>query len=144
MAAGREIAGIPKKMGLIDFSNDGSKNSSHLNDRTGKRVCSATLTQDKLIAKIDPAAPTSVLNYLSVRIVPGIDNANTPKVREWLASKWILGPGEMWTGTGTLELQRSEEAPYDRLPIVALNQKKIMVFRGDMEAKSLKALLREF
>ncbi len=142
MAAGREIAGIPKKMGSIDFSNAESKYNSHLNDPAGKRVCSATMNQDKLILKVDPNSPISVLNYLSVRIVPGATDANTPKVRELLASTWILGPGEMWSGTGTLELQPSEDDPYHRLPIVAML--KTMVFRGDMEARSLKVLLPEF
>jgi acetoacetate decarboxylase len=144
MAAGREIAGIPKKMGLIDFSNDGSKYSSHLHDPNFQRVCMATLTQDKHYAKIEPSAVTSVLNYLSLRIVPGTESANTPKVREMLASKWILGPGEMWTGIGTLELQPSENDPYHRLPISSLNKTKIFVYRGEMKAESLKVLLKEF
>ena len=143
MAAGREIAGIPKKMGGIDFSRDGMKYSSQLNDPAGKLVCTATMTQNTRLLQLPEAGPKAPLRYLSVRLIPGTDTAK-PKVRELIDSTWKLGPGELWSGSGSLKIERSENDPYDRLPIIKLNEDNCRVFHGDMQASSLKALLPEF
>ncbi len=138
MAAGREIAGIPKKMGAIQFSL-GSEYFGHLDSRNGSPVCSFSMTPKKLLLAQIQEFP---LNYLSLRLmpgVPGVTDKPKPKVCELLASTWMLGPGQMWSGTGNLILHKSKLDPYDRLPIV--EPPECRVFCGDMEARSLKLLL---
>ncbi len=144
MAAGREIAGIPKKMGAIQFSL-GSEYFGHLDSRIGSPVCSFSMIPKKLLLAQNQEFP---LNYLSLRVMPGVPGVpvvprvtekSKPKVCELLASTWILGPGQMWSGTGNLILHKSELDPYYRLPIV--EPPECRVFCGDMEARSLKLLL---
>lgn len=141
MAAGREIAGIPKKMGAIQFSL-GSEYFGHLDSRNGSPVCSFSMTPKKLLSAQIQEFP---LNYLSLRLMPGVPGGtrgtdkSKPKVCELLASTWILGPGQMWSATGNLILHKSEVDPYCRLPIV--EPPECRVFCGDMEARSLKLLL---
>ena len=142
MAAGREIAGIPKKMGAIQFSL-GTEYFGHLDSCNGSPVCSFSMTPKKLLLAQIQEFP---LNYLSLRLMPGVPDKkpgeadkSKPKVCELLASTWILGPGQMWSGTGNLVLHKSESDPYFRLPIV--EPPECRVFCGDMEARSLKLLL---
>ena len=137
MAAGREIAGIPKKMGSIPFIA-GANYVGYLDDLGGRRVCSGTMSPEKSILQIKPGDAPIPLHYLSLRIIPSASEKTEPKVCELLASTWKLGPGEMSTGTGTLNLDASEADPYHALPIIKLT--KFMIYRGDMEASSLQVL----
>jgi acetoacetate decarboxylase len=139
MSSGREIGGFPKKIGHIEF-NSGAEYLSYLDSPLGLRVCSGVMVPGKKL----PAFPPK-LDYVSLRVMPRADKEN-PSVCELLATVWKLGPGEMWTGIGSVHLDGTSELdPYHRLPVVnskpsLSNPVPCAIYQGDMTVAKIKLL----
>lgn len=138
MAAGREMAGFPKKMGRIEF-NCGAEYLSYLDSPEGLRVCSATLIPGQLLQKIQK--PIEV-KYISIRVMPNPAQTKPPfkpTLCELMSTVWELGPGEMWSATGNVHLNGTSDLdPYHRLPVV--KALPCSLFRGSMTVSKVKLL----
>lgn len=133
MASGREIGGIPKKIGHIEFSA-GAEIRSHLESPLGTRICSAVMIPGQ---KLDMQLPAS--NYVSLRVIPDPITPEKPSICELLASVWEFPRGSLWTGVGNFHLDGSSEVdPYHKLPV--LKQLQSGIYRGDMTISKITRL----
>lgn len=139
MAAGREMAGFPKKIGHIEF-NAGAEYLSYLDSPAGLRICSGVLIPGQRQIEIPPCGHP--LDYISLRVIP--DPANTtkpykPSLCELLSTVWELGPGELWSAHGNVHLSGASDLdPYHDLPIV--KQHPCQLYRGGMTVSKVKVL----
>jgi len=139
MAAGREIGGFPKKIGRIEFDS-GAEYLSYLDSPAGLRVCSGVMLPGKKLKDTD--REVDALKYISLRIMPNPTDPENPSICELLESVWRLGPGEMWSGVGSVHLNGTSDLdPYHKLPVVKLLNSAI--YRGDMDISEMR-LLKKF
>lgn len=149
MAAGREIIGIPKKLGNISFHN-GAEYLSTLEKTDGTLVCSASVTKDAKISE----KYSSTSNYASIRVIPNCELSDAgkplpPSICQLIESEWVLHSGELWSATGNVYLNGDAvQDPYYKLPI--LNDRKSKrnpvpfgVFIGEMNISKV-SLLENF
>ena len=140
MAAGREILGIPKKIGVISF-HKGAEYLSTLESPSGLPICSGVLVPGRKPMEFPPAYS---IKYASIRVMPNYTLAEptgpfTPSIHQLLASDWILKSGEMWSGTGSVHLTGASDLdPYHKLPIIKLHP--CTLFMGDMSIESVSLL----
>lgn len=149
MAAGREILGIPKKIGAISF-HKGAEYLCKLETPNGLPICSAVLVPGTKIPVTFPMPPT---NYASIRVIPNYDldpkKPFNPSIRQLLESAWVLNSGELWTGIGSVHLTGASDLdPYHKLPILnyhqsVVNKLPISLFRGEMSIGKV-SLLENF
>lgn len=153
MAAGREILGIPKKIGVISFSK-GAEYLATLDSPNGLRVCSAVMTPGQRLPQKFQKFPSDPTNYASIRVIPNYGIAEpgkpfNPTICQLLESAWVLDSGELWTGTGSVHLTGASDLdPYHKLPILNLNQTDtnvlpVSLFRGEMSIGQV-SLLENF
>ena len=139
MAAGREILGIPKKIGSISF-HKGAEYLSVLESPSGLPICSGVMVPGR---KLDFKFPCPI-KYASIRLIPNYKLAEpagpfTPSIHQLLASDWILNSGEMWLGTGSLHLTGASDLdPYHKLPVIKPHP--CTLFMGDMSIESVSLL----
>ncbi len=127
MAAGREIAGFPKKLGEIEFINDETY-FSYLERPKGLRICSGVLKPIKVI----PGAIPMTFDFATVRLIPSPEPGAPPSLVQLVQTQWVLSSGEMWGGVGTCQFTgASDSDPYHRLPIV--KPVATSLFRGEMQ-----------
>jgi acetoacetate decarboxylase len=127
MAAGREIAGFPKKMARIDFTR-GDLYLSTIERPSGLRLCSANFK---------PTQPAKVplpwaLPFVCVRLIPSPEDAAAPSLAQLVATQWVFTSGELWAGAGSFQYTgASEQDPYHKLPPRTL--KDCLLFMGEMQ-----------
>lgn len=99
MAAGREQAGIPKKIGAIQFGvPEGSKLeaglalSGSLERPEGTPIVSGSW---QLAAPIQ-LPPTSTFEYLALRLVPSPIRGAAPSLCELVETRWVMDVSEAW------------------------------------------------
>lgn len=151
MAAGREIGGFPKKIGRIEF-NQGAECLSYMDSPDGQRICSGVMIPGQQITHdtCGNAVLPKSLHYISLRVIPNYvvvpGQPFNPSVCELLATEWKLGPGEMWSGVGSVHLNGTSALdPYHSLPIVnanpsATNPLPCAMYRGDMSISTIEHL----
>jgi acetoacetate decarboxylase len=116
MAAGREIGGFPKKLGIIGF-DEGSVLTSTLDVPAGLRICSAELAPLQPV----PWLTSMPVTYFSLRVIPNPDDRTTPSLAQLVRSTWVLDSGTFWSGRGTVHFTGASSLhPYDALPIARL------------------------
>lgn len=149
MAAGREILGIPKKIGVINFRK-GAEYLCTLESPAGLPICSAVLVPGTKLPVLFPMPPTS---YASIRVIPNYDldpiKPFNPSIRQLLESGWVLRSGELWSGTGSVHLTGASNLdPYHKLPILnyhpsPANPCPVSLFMGEMSIDTV-SLLENF
>lgn len=131
MAAGREMGGYPKKIARIDIQTGPTTYAGSMERPHGLRICSGSMTPQQKAPQLPPLLP---LNYLTTRIIPSPQRGALPTVGEIMASHWAVEPTEIWTGTGTFQLDGgSESDPLHRVPLVQLEA--CMLVKGDIIVK---------
>ena len=116
MAAGREIGGFPKKLGIISF-DEGPTFLSTLESPKGLRICSGEMDA------LQPVQGTSSMpiTFYSVRVIPNPENAAQPSIRQVIETVWVLDGGKFWSGRGALHLTGASGLnPYHALPVIKL------------------------
>ena len=152
MAAGREILGIPKKIGAISF-HKGAEYLATLESPTGLRICSAVLTPQAKLPPQFQKFPSDPTNYASIRVIPNYSfdpkKPFSPSIRQLLESAWVLDSGELWSGTGSVHLTGASDLdPYHKLPVRNCQQSStnpcpVSLFMGEMSIGKV-ALLEVF
>ena len=131
MAAGREIAGFPKKIAHIEF-HKGSQYLSFLDRPCGLRLCSATV---KPLQVVQPSPLPMKLPFACVRLIPSPEEKAAPSLLQLVGTTWILQSGELWLGRGTCSFSGASDLdPYHKLPVRKLLE--CTLFLGDMEVAS--------
>jgi len=150
MAAGREIGGFPKKMGIISF-DEGAVFLSTLESPKGLLICSGELDV------MQPVQGTSTMpiTFYSVRLIPNPENAGQPSIRQVIETVWVLDNGTFWSGRGALHFTGASGLnPYHTLPVLELmpplntqpatEQERttpgVGLFRGNMRIDQVKIL----
>jgi acetoacetate decarboxylase len=127
MAAGREIAGFPKKMADIAFKR-GDLYLSTIERPPGLRLCSANFK---------PMQPASVplpwtLPFVCLRLIPTPEDSPTPSLAQLVGTRWVFTSGELWSGPGTFQYTGASDLdPYHKLPLRKLVAS--MLFMGEMQ-----------
>jgi acetoacetate decarboxylase len=151
MAAGREMGGFPKKIGRIEF-NCGAEYFSYLDSPEGLRVCSGVMIPGQRVGQFKEGDAGGAVEYISLRVMPNPTDTKKPfkpALCELMSTVWELGPGEMWSATGSVHLNGTSDLdPYHRLPVVDsspsnTNPMPCALYRGDMTVSKVK-LLEQF
>jgi acetoacetate decarboxylase len=128
MAAGREIAGFPKKMAQIDFAK-GDLYLSTIERPRGLRLASAS------VKPMYPATQLPLpwtLPFVCVRLIPNPADNSPPSLLQLVGTKWVFQSGEIWSGTGSFQFTGASELdPYHKLPM--RTQTASLLFMGDMQ-----------
>jgi acetoacetate decarboxylase len=164
MAAGREIAGFPKKLGHIEFVNQESYMCT-LERPRGLRICSGTLypvsqlltvplpanqkvtlpPPFSMTTPLPPPGPQPmplVLPFISLRVIPSpLPNA-PPSLVQLIQTMWLLSRGEIWAGAGSCQVTGASNLdPYHKLPVLA--PVDCLLYRGDMEIAANTSVLAD-
>ncbi len=131
MAAGREIAGFPKKLAAIEFQ-DGPTISSSLQRPSGQPLASASFTPQG-----DPIdVPRSVLTYLTLRMFPSPMQGGSPSICELLTTDWVMTNSKIWmAGEGQCSITgATSQDPLNQVPILKVTSSKLI--RGELEVSA--------
>ncbi len=164
MAAGREIAGFPKKLGHIEFVNQESYFCS-LERPRGMRICTGTLYPVSplltiplpanqqvtlpppfhMTVPLPPPGPQPtpvVLPFISLRVIPNPVHGAPPSIAQLVETMWLLDRGEIWAGAGSCQLTGASSLdPYHKLPVVA--PVDCLLYRGDMQIAANASVLTD-
>ena len=116
MAAGREIAGFPKKIASIAIET-GEAYQAQLERPAGQLLATGTLTPS------DPESHSQdfSLRYLTVRVIPSPLAGAPPTVMELVDSTWELSEATVRRAQGSISLTGSSQSdPLQRAPVVQL------------------------
>jgi acetoacetate decarboxylase len=131
MAAGREMGGYPKKIGLIEVRNDVSY-VAWLERPAGLRICSGTMRPEH---KVAVQFPTSS-HYFNLRIIPSPQKGKPPTLVELVETRWDIVSGEMWAGPGSCLLTGA--SALDPLHAIPVRQLQSCLFlKGDLQVAAL-------
>ena len=126
MAAGREMGGYPKKIAKIDI--DGDPDSSF--SATLERPIGETLVSASLSTLNDPepvSESESILNYLTLRIIPSPTRDAPPSLAQLILSDWQILGGQKQVGVGSLTIPgRSDLDPLHFAPNLHLLESKLV------------------
>jgi len=136
MAAGRELAGAPKKLADIDLSREGSVYEASIERPAGKTLATITTTPEKRATGsfVDALLP-SPAPLLSVRHLPPIEGGDgLTQLVKWYADFQMYDDDgrKMWIGP--TELTYDSHSPHD--PLHKLAHEEILMggyMRFDME-----------
>lgn len=135
MAAGREQAGIPKKMGSIHFGlGDGAPQAGmtlggSLERPAGTPVVSAKV---ELLQQVQVPSP-QMFHYLSLRLIPSPIAGAAPSLCELVETQWVLTPSVAWAAK-LVDLQLAPPPLPDALGVRPLADPKMtaLFLRGNM------------
>ena len=101
MAAGREMAGFPKKIASIKISDgDGGTYQATLERPAGQVLAEATLT----LAGPQFSMSSLPLHYITLRLIPSPVRGAPPSLAELVNSTWELSQATLKPAQGTLNL----------------------------------------
>lgn len=144
MAAGREQAGIPKKIGAIRFDHPGPGPlaagqvvGGSLERPAGTTVAAASARLLRRLNEPQPgAAPTPVdqtFTYLSLRLIPSPTAGRPPSLSELIETRWAMRAGEIWEAGPDSPPSFAAGSGGDSFAgVPILDVKSLVVIRGDM------------
>jgi acetoacetate decarboxylase len=113
--AGREVYGIPKKMGIIEFSNFEDVMAGYVERPKGIRICSGVLRPEQ---PLDPPPDGTPMNACVLRVIPSPEKGKDHSLVELIQVDMILSSGEMWSGPGSCQLPGiSVLDPWHSIPV---------------------------
>jgi acetoacetate decarboxylase len=138
MAAGREIAGFPKKMAQINF-NKGDIYLSQIERPSGLLLGSANL---KPITPVPGKIPMTI-PFICLRLIPSPEDNAPPSLAQLVQTNWVLRSGEVWAGKGSFQFTGASDLdPYHKLPVRQVQER--LLFLGDMEVSAPGRILEDF
>lgn len=113
--AGRELYGFPKKMGVIEFAQQGDVLAGVVERPKGIRICSAVFRPEQ---PLDPPPDGSPLQTCALRVIPSPEKDMLHSLVELIQTDMILSSVEVWTGTGSCHFPGiSALDPWHNLPV---------------------------
>ncbi len=137
MAAGREMGGYPKKIARIALDGDPESGyTASLERPEGQVLATATLNDLGTPNPIPDSA--SILEYLTLRLIPSPTRDAPPSLAELVLSDWQIVGGTEQSGSGTCHFTGlSADDPLQFAPILQILESKLIL------AKTLKVHANE-
>ena len=112
---GREIYGLPKKMGRVEFTQEGGIFAGFAERPEGIRICSGVFQFD---APLDSPLDGTPLRFLGLRVTPSPEKGEDHSHLELIQTDGVFSNIELWAGTGSCTLpEESVFDPWYKLPV---------------------------
>jgi acetoacetate decarboxylase len=116
IACGREIWGFPKKEASIDINDNAGKLTATVS-RMGSNIINASFEQQK---KLDPVPPLPYQVFYNLKVIPSVNDPETPDVMQLTSTPMIRKSAEVYEGTASLTLSNSVFDPLGEIPILGI------------------------
>jgi acetoacetate decarboxylase len=122
---GREIYGIPKKMGAVEFTEQGDVLAGFVERPKGIRIASSVFRAE---APLTSPPDGTLLRTLTLRTIPSPEKDTDHSLVELIETNSILSSVEMWSGTGSCHFPEiSVFDPWHKLPVKKMLETTYMV-----------------
>ncbi len=112
---GREIYGLPKKMGSIKFTHEGDILAGYAERPEGIRICSGVFRTESPLESPPDGTP---LRFIGLRTIPSPEKGKEHSHVELVQTDGILSSIELWAGTGSCHFPGiSVFDPWHKLPV---------------------------
>ncbi len=112
---GREVFGIPKVMGEIEFSAEGGVLGAYVERPKGIRIASGVFRAE---APVESLPNETLMRTLTLRVVPSPEEGEVHSSIELIETNSILNPVELWSGTGSCHFPGiSVFDPWHKVPV---------------------------
>lgn len=127
MAAGRELWGSPKKLGHIEWGQEGGTFQGIVERPKGSRLCTILMRPERPM-DVEPY----VMKPVGLRVIPSPEKDAALSLCELVQVSCAVQVRDAWTGPGSVSFGvHSELDPWHRLPIRRVGQAIYTI--GDME-----------
>ena len=115
---GREIAGYPKKQGIVEFVQHDDVMAGYVERPKGIRICSGVFRPE---CPLDPMPDGTPLNSCALRVIPSPEKDKDPSLVELIQTDLILSSIEMWSGPGNCSFTGASVLdPWHTLPVAKM------------------------
>lgn len=112
---GREVYGIPKKMGVVVFTEHEDVMAGYVERPKGIRICSGVLRPEQ---PVDPLPDGTALPSCSLRIIPHPEKGKDHSLIELIQADLVFSSVEMWSGPGNCHFTGASVLdPWHKLPV---------------------------
>ena len=112
---GREVYGIPKKMGVVEFTQHEDVMAGYVERPKGIRICSGVMRPEQ---PMDPPPDGTALNSCSLRVIPSPEKGKDHSLIEIIQADMVMSSVEMWSGPGNCHFTGASVLdPWDSLPV---------------------------
>ena len=121
---GRDISGIPKKSGIINFTEEGDITGAYAERPEGIRICSSVFRTETPL----PSPPDgTLLRTCDLRVIPSPEEGKDHSLVELLQTDFELSNIKMWAGSGSCDFPESSIFdPWYKLPVKKMLQTNFM------------------
>lgn len=114
MAAGREIAGFPKKLAHIELREEDGSLHGIVERPRGRRLVTASMRLEQKL----PSTPSVTAGTVTLRVIPSPEAGRPPSLAELVQMSSPMNIHETWSGPGTLSFDvPSDDDPWHKLPV---------------------------
>jgi acetoacetate decarboxylase len=122
---GREIYGVPKKMGVVELVQHEDVMAGYVERPKGIRICSGVLRPEQ---PLDSPAAGTALNACTLRVIPSPEKDKVHSLVELIQEDMILSSGEVWSGPGNCHFAGTSVLdPWHNLPVAKMISATYMV-----------------
>lgn len=122
---GREIYGIPKTMGSIEFSEEGGVLAGYVERPKGMRIASGVFRAE---SPLEPLPSGTLMRTLTTRVIPSPEENQDHSSVELIQTDSILHCTELWMGSGSCQLpETSIFDPWYNVPVKNMISANYMV-----------------
>lgn len=115
---GREIYGVPKKMGIVEIVQHEDVIAGYVERPKGIRLCTGVLRPEQ---PLDPPAPGTALNACTLRVIPSPERDKAHSLVELIQEDMVLTSGEIWSGPGNCHFPGTSVLdPWHNLPVAKM------------------------
>lgn len=130
MAVGREVWGIPKKLGKVTITHEHEIAMCQVERPTGNLLATALVAPEQPVRPEE--LPPSGGPFAYLKVIPDSEGGPQPAVAEITASRTVFTPIEIWRGRGSLHLTGSSLLdPWHRVPVCTV--RAAFSLRADVE-----------
>ncbi len=115
IVAGREVYGIPKKMGVIELVQHEDVMAGYVERPKGIRICSGVMRPEQ---PLDPLPDGTPLSLCVLRVIPSPEKGKDHSLIELIQVDAPLSSVEMWSGPGSCHFTGASVLdPWHKLPV---------------------------
>ena len=112
---GREIYGVPKKMGVVELIQHEDVMAGYVERPRGIRICSGVLRPEQ---PLDPLPDGTALNGCTLRVIPSPEKDKDHSLVELIQEDLILSSVEIWSGPGNCQFTGASVLdPWHNVPV---------------------------
>jgi len=116
--AGREVFGMPKREGVVEFVQHDDVMAGYVERPKGIRICSGVFRPERPLEPLPDGTP---LNTCSLRVIPSPEKEKDHSLVELIQTDLILSSIEMWSGPGNCSFTGASVLdPWHTLPVAKM------------------------